>query len=224
MIRRIIAISALCLLFASVSALAAKKDSDIKKNPNVTTLKTAKSPATPTQSNPTSTVSEPKAEIAPQTGTTEIIPENSDPGTPILNSPEAGETINWQVISNGATNSSSASYALMGTIGQVAVGYVSSPTYGLNQGYWQDFGGSGTGCCGLYTGGFTGNTDCDILGKRNLADITRLIDKVYVSKTDLCCPENGNVDGDLLAKVNLADITRLIDHVYISKDQTSACQ
>lgn len=61
-------------------------------------------------------------------------------------------------------------------------------------------------------------------GKRNLADITRLIDKVYISKLALCCPENGNIDGDELDKVNLADITGLIDHVYISKAETAACE
>lgn len=80
-----------------------------------------------------------------------------------------------------------------------------------------------TGCCGLYTSGFAGNTDCDDEGKRNLADITRLIDHVYISKADLCCMENGNVDGDIDGKRNLADITKLIDHVYISKNPTAAC-
>lgn len=78
-------------------------------------------------------------------------------------------------------------------------------------------------CCGRYLAGYTGNTDCDTEGKRNLADITRLIDRVYISKTILCCDFNGNVDGDIDGKLNLADITRLIDHVYISKQETSAC-
>jgi hypothetical protein len=79
-------------------------------------------------------------------------------------------------------------------------------------------------CCGLYASGYTGNTDCDTSGKRNLADITRLIDRVYISKQPLCCEENGNVDGDVDGKLNLADITRLIDHVYLSKQVTSICQ
>jgi hypothetical protein len=79
-------------------------------------------------------------------------------------------------------------------------------------------------CCGEFTGGLTGNADCSTDGKRNLADITRLIDRVYISKLTLCCEENGNVDGDGAAKINLADITRLIDHVYISKDETATCE
>lgn len=78
-------------------------------------------------------------------------------------------------------------------------------------------------CCGVYTEGQTGNSDCSDDGRRNLADITQLIDHVYISKAKLCCLENGNVDGDSEAKVNLADITQLIDHVYISKAETAVC-
>lgn len=79
-------------------------------------------------------------------------------------------------------------------------------------------------CCGVYSGGFTGNANCSPDGKRNLADITRLIDRVYIGKSVLCCELNGNVDGDALDKINLADITRLVDHVYISKNETAPCQ
>ena len=80
-----------------------------------------------------------------------------------------------------------------------------------------------TTCCGKFTDGFTGNTNCDTEGGLDLADITRLIDRVYITKTELCCEENGNVNGDPEALINLADITRLIDHVYISKTETAAC-
>ena len=83
--------------------------------------------------------------------------------------------------------------------------------------------GNLTVCCGAFTGGQTGNTDCSDDGKRNLSDITRLIDYVYISKQPLCCVENGNTDGDPDLKVNLADITRLIDHVYLSKGETASC-
>lgn len=79
-------------------------------------------------------------------------------------------------------------------------------------------------CCGAYTSGQTGNTNCDSDGKRNLADITLLIDHVYISKAELCCNENGNINGDVDGKRNLADITVLIDHVYISKTETAACE
>jgi len=90
--------------------------------------------------------------------------------------------------------------------------------------YVDDVGVFSSGCCGAYTGGYTGNTDCDTEGKMNLADITTLIDRVYLSKTALCCEENGNVDGDPDGKLALGDITKLIDHVYLSKQPTATCQ
>ena len=80
------------------------------------------------------------------------------------------------------------------------------------------------GCCGKFTGGYTGNTDCDSQGKMALSDITKLIDRVYLSKQPLCCEENGNVDGDSQGKMALSDITKLIDHVYLSKQPTALCQ
>ena len=76
-------------------------------------------------------------------------------------------------------------------------------------------------CCGKYTGGFTGNTNCDELGAMNLQDVTRLIDRIYLSKTELCCEENGDTNGD--GAKNLQDVTRLIDHIYLSKNPTAAC-
>lgn len=79
-------------------------------------------------------------------------------------------------------------------------------------------------CCGSFTNGFTGNVNCSVDGNRNLSDITRMIDYVYISKAPLCCPENGNTDGDDAGNTNLADITRLIDHVYISKAETAPCE
>ena len=91
----------------------------------------------------------------------------------------------------------------------------------------QDTNGDGIGdacCCGLYAGGLTGNTDCDPEGKYNLTDITRLIDRVYLTRRPLCCPANGNTSGDPEGRVNLSDITVLISRVYLSHNPTAACQ
>jgi hypothetical protein len=79
-------------------------------------------------------------------------------------------------------------------------------------------------CCGIYAGGYTGNVDCDPEGRRNLADITRLTSRVYLTpEVPLCCEENGNTNGDPEGVMNLADITRLIDHVYVSYAETVPC-
>lgn len=71
--------------------------------------------------------------------------------------------------------------------------------------------------------GFAGNADCDESNNRDLADITRLIDRVYISERALCCEEAGNVDGSVDGLLTLSDITRLIDHVYISHSATAPC-
>jgi hypothetical protein len=63
--------------------------------------------------------------------------------------------------------------------------------------YVDDISVYSAGCCGQYSGGFTGNADCDVDGRRNLSDITKLIDKVYVTKTDLCCAETQFLRRDL---------------------------
>jgi len=70
------------------------------------------------------------------------------------------------------------------------------------------------GCCGTYTGGFTGNANCDDQGKLNLSDITVLVTRVYLDPaTPLCCEENGDVNCD--TKINLSDITNLTTRVYL---------
>lgn len=77
-------------------------------------------------------------------------------------------------------------------------------------------------CCGTYTGGYAGNTDCDEGGMMNLVDVARLVDRIYVSKRPLCCESNGDVNGD--ATLSLQDVTRLIDHIYLSRNPTASCQ
>jgi hypothetical protein len=69
-------------------------------------------------------------------------------------------------------------------------------------------------CCGLYTGGYTGNVDCSSDGAVSLADIIRLIDNVYLSHQPLCCQENAYVAGR--PNVELLEITTLIYYVYLS--------
>jgi hypothetical protein len=79
------------------------------------------------------------------------------------------------------------------------------------------------GCCGEYTGGITGNANCSGDGKLTLSDISRMIDKVYISKAQLCCHANGNTNASVDCKITLSDITALIDAVYISKTPPAAC-
>ncbi len=79
-------------------------------------------------------------------------------------------------------------------------------------------------CCGMHAMGLTGNTNCSGDGEMTLADIAKLIDRVYLSKQPLCCEASGNTDGSEDGLMTLADVTRLIDRVYISKSPTAVCQ
>ncbi len=77
-------------------------------------------------------------------------------------------------------------------------------------------------CCGIYAGGTAGNTNCSYDGKITLSDITRLIDKVYISEgLLLCCRDNGELNNP--AYIGLSDITRLIDFIYVSKIPPRLC-
>ncbi len=118
-------------------------------------------------------------------------------------------------MTDGANNHS-------GTIGQIAVGFSMTGSTAIHHGFWQDF-GFGEPCCGRYTGGITGNIDCDTEGDRGLADITLLIGHIYINHQPLCCPANGNVDGDSENELSLSDITRLIDNVYINHTPCAPC-
>ncbi len=207
---------ALLALILATSALAASRETDPLPRTSQTSDKVPiKSTALPEKATPQETG-------APATGSspasTTVIP------APTTTYSLSGEQTGWQVLSMGGRSGSSASFRLQGTIGQLAAGSGTAPGTVLNQGFWQGL-GAPLGCCGLYTGGLTGNTDCDIEGQRNLADVTRLVDRIYLARTNspLCCEENGNTDGDPEGNLNLSDITRLIDLVFVGHRETSSC-
>ena len=110
------------------------------------------------------------------------------------------------------------------TIQEYAMQDVGSSANQDRWGTWWGRAAIGQTCCGLYTGGFTGNTDCDTLGARNLDDITTLINRIYINHTPLCCEANGNTSGDLDGELSLVDITTLISYIYITHKETAPCQ
>ncbi len=134
-------------------------------------------------------------------------------------SPMSGEQIKWQVVSGGGIASSSTNFRMSATLGQAAVGLISSTNYKANQGFWQNFSGSGSCCTGL-----TGNVDCDPGNGIDISDLSRLIDYLYISFSPLCCAQSANTDGDGGGGVDIADLSRLIDYLYISFNPTATCQ
>ncbi|MFZ5979693.1 MAG: C10 family peptidase, partial [Candidatus Zixiibacteriota bacterium] len=66
------------------------------------------------------------------------------------------------------------------------------------------------GCCV----GVTGDANCSG-GDPDISDITRLIDYLYLSHAELCCPEEADVNASG-GEPDISDITRLIDNLYLS--------
>ncbi|MFZ5980438.1 MAG: LVIVD repeat-containing protein [Candidatus Zixiibacteriota bacterium] len=70
--------------------------------------------------------------------------------------------------------------------------------------------------------GLTGNVNCSEEEDPDIADITALIDHLYLSHTPLCCPEEANCNG-VGDYPDIADITAIIDYLYLSHDPLAAC-
>lgn len=75
-------------------------------------------------------------------------------------------------------------------------------------------------CCA----GLTGNVDCDGADVTDIADLSTLIDYLYISFSPLCCKAEANCDGSLDGAVDIADLSALIDYLYISFTPVAACQ
>lgn len=121
----------------------------------------------------------------------------------------AGEEINWLVVSKGGTQGSSTNYNLGVTVGQTAAGYGTSTNYGLNLGFWQDF-----GCCQN-----RGNVDGQInpiIGPIDVADLTYLVAFLFRGGDPPPCEEEGNVDGVVGASgpIDVADLTYLVAYLF----------
>ncbi len=58
----------------------------------------------------------------------------------------------------------------------------------------------------------------------DIADLTFLIDHLFINFPLLACREEGNIDGDPNGDVDIADLTFLIDHLFINFPPTADCQ
>lgn len=77
---------------------------------------------------------------------------------------------------------------------------------------------SGPGCCA----GTVGNVDCSEEEEPDIADITRLIDYLYLSHNPLCCRDEADTDASG-GEPDISDITRLIDYLYLSHNPLADC-
>ena len=152
--------------------------------------------------------------------------EKAPPVSQASAEPATGEEINWQVISSGGTEGSSASFGLQGTVGQTAVGGGTSDNYGLTHGFWQDFGG-GT-CC---MGPMRGNVDYDVGDAIDISDLVFLVDYMFTSGPAPTCWEEANVDGsgpatppdDGADDIDISDLVHLVDYMFNQGPPPVAC-
>lgn len=79
-----------------------------------------------------------------------------------------------------------------------------------------DSDGDGVGdVCDTTNCGVCGNVDGDLQGKVDIADLTLMIDHLFINFPPLTCgAASGNVDGQ--GNIDIADLTFLIDHLFIN--------
>jgi hypothetical protein len=120
-----------------------------------------------------------------------------------IREPASGEEINWQVISAGGTEASSANFGLLGTVAQSAVGLSESPGFALCHGYWICVAGAGPDyVCG----------DADANGVVNVSDIVWMINFVFGDGPEPSPLQAGDVDCN--GSVNVSDVVFLINFVF----------
>ncbi len=67
-----------------------------------------------------------------------------------------------------------------------------------------------------------GNVTCDGSDLVDVADLTLLVDHLFLSFASLPCPANANVDGADL--IDIGDLTMLVDHLFISMAPLPGCE
>jgi plastocyanin len=72
--------------------------------------------------------------------------------------------------------------------------------------------------------GTTGNIDCDIDANVDIADLSAIVDHLYISLLPLCCDKAANIDGSVDGNIDIADLSALVDYLYINFTPPAACQ
>lgn len=70
--------------------------------------------------------------------------------------------------------------------------------------------------------GSTGNVDCDPGANVDIADLSALIDNLFVSLSPLCCNKAANCDGQ--PGTDIGDLSALIDYLYVNFTPLAVCQ
>jgi hypothetical protein len=117
----------------------------------------------------------------------------------------AQPNLDWDVLSSGGTDASSAAFQLDATVGQTATIFTSGGARQVGQGYWN---GIPTGCC-------IGNRgDCNNDGTdANILDLNFLVNRVFRGGPPPVCAEEGDCNSDGTS-ANILDLNFLVNRVF----------
>lgn len=71
--------------------------------------------------------------------------------------------------------------------------------------------------------GTVGNVDCDPMEEISLVDLVIMIDHLYISNAELCCPREAKIDGHFQGMVTLIDLMLLIDYLFYGTYSMPPC-
>lgn len=146
----------------------------------------------------------------------ELAPDaDNESGRTTAADPQAGEGIDWNVMSSGGTNAMSTNHHLMGTLGQTSAGISSSTNYTLRHGYWQSFAAGGN-CC-LQRGDV--DHDGEIV---NISDLVFLVAYMFQDGIEPPCQEEADVDADGEI-INISDLVYLIAYMFQDGPEPVPC-
>lgn len=128
---------------------------------------------------------------------------NTSTSTDLLpTSPQAGEEINWDVLSSGGGPTTSTNFRLDGTLGQTVAGLSTSTNFMLNSGYWQDFGSGPAFVCG----------DVDGDGQVIITDAVFIVNYIFAGGSAPDPQESGDVDCD--GQVIITDAVYIVNYIF----------
>ena len=120
--------------------------------------------------------------------------------------------IDWDVVSSGGTEASSADFQLDATVGQTATLFLTGGTRQLGAGYWQSF-----ECCQGVRGDVNGDgNDSEVF------DLTYLIDTIFRGGPPSPCPLEADLNSDGVP-ATILDLTFLIDDIFRGGPASAGC-
>ena len=129
-------------------------------------------------------------------------------------SSNAGEQINWLIISSGGVRGTSTDLVLSNTIGQSAVVLGTTTDYQLNAGFWQNFTTNPQGCCIGYRGNINGGPDDGtLINSVDIVDLVFLVDFMFRDGPEITCYDEANVGGGE-GIIDIVELVYLVDYMF----------